>query len=328
MMTRTMETTNRPQDESIPDPELALQQWTLEEELRSARAEIRNLLDIMAPIVPQPGQIPEIKGIDIYGESIELKGFLGGDHIIFIDFNKRFDLDERMKRAHQKGKETLAKQLLLTSKKAGILVADVAGHSLTDAALAARLHDAFLACALYELDIYGTITPRLFETLNLRFYHSTTVNKLITMIYGEVSEEGTFRFISAAHPAPIVFSNEFDRIVDISPDRFAVYPPLGTQPPEYHIDRKTIKGNTLGYKQKYEVNEINLMGRGDIMVIYTDGLSDHRNEAGELFWPRLEKILQSAKHLPSREIGREIQRAVSAFGQPSDDITYVVIKKS
>ncbi len=233
-----------------------------------------------------------------------------------------------MKRAQKAGKESVVKELQRTSKKAGILVADVAGHSLTDAALAGRLHDAFLACALYELDICGTITPRLFETLNLRFYESTNVNKLITMIYGEVSEEGTFRFISAAHPTPIVFSNEFDRIVDISPDRFSVYPPLGTQPPEYHVDKKTIKGNTLGYKKKYEVNEINLMGRGDIMVIYSDGLADYRNDAGAHFWPNLEKILQSAKHFSSREIGDEIKRAVSSFGKPSDDVTYVVIKKS
>src|ERR1019366_2734773 len=231
----------------------------------------------------------------------------------------------RIQRAQRSGKETVAKQLQLTRKKAGIMVADVAGHSLTDAALAGRLHEAFLACALYELDIYGTITPRLFETLNLRFYRSTTVNKLITMIYGEVSEEGTFRFLSAGHPTPIVFSNEFDRIVDISPDRFSIYPPLGTQPPEYHIDKKTIKGTTLGYKKKYEVNEINLMGQGDIMVIYSDGLSDYRNSAGAYFWPNLEKTLQLVKHLPSREIGEEIKKAVSTFGRPSDDITYVVI---
>jgi len=311
---------------NLPDPEAVI--LKLEEELRSARAEIKNLMDISAPIVPQAGEIPRINGIDIYGESIQLNGPLGGDHIIFIDFNKRFDLDARMKRAQIAGKEAVAKQLQLTSKKAGILVADVSGHSLTDAALAGRLHDAFLACAQYELDIYGTITPRLFETLNLRFYNSTTVNKLITMIYGEVSEEGTFRFLSAAHPTPIVFSNEFNRIVDISPDRFAIYPPLGTQPPEYHVDRKTIRGNALGYKKKYQVNDINLMGGGDIMVIYTDGLSDFKNESGEYFLSNLEGKLQSLKHLPSAEICNEIKKAIVDFGRPNDDITYVIVKKS
>ena len=153
------------------DSDLKSQLAKLEAELRSARAEIGNLQDITCPIIPRPGSIPQIEGIDIYGESIQLNGPLGGDHIIFIDFKKRFDLEERMKRARTAGKESIVKQLQLTSAKAGILVADVSGHSVTDAALVGRLHDAFLACALYEIDIYGTITPRLFETLNLRFYY-------------------------------------------------------------------------------------------------------------------------------------------------------------
>lgn len=327
-----MEITDTLKDQFMTAPETALLKspalLKLEEELRSGRAEIRNLLDLNAPLVPQAGQIPQINGIDIYGESIQLHGSLGGDHIIFIDFNKRYDIDARIKRAQRSGKESVAAQLQLTSRKAGILVADVAGHSLTDAALAGRLHDAFLACALYELDIYGTITPRLFETLNIRFYTSTSVNKFITMIYGEVSEEGTFRFLSAAHPTPIVFSNEFDRIVDVSPDRFAIFPPLGTQPPEYHVDKKTIKGNPLGYKKKYEVNEINLMGKGDIMIIYTDGLSDFKDAGGRYFTAELEERLRAVKHCPAVDIGKEIKGAISTFGKPSDDITYVVIKKS
>ncbi len=58
-----METANRALDQYLPDPELTLQQ--LQDELRRARAEIRNLLDITAPIGPRPGQIPRISGIDI-----------------------------------------------------------------------------------------------------------------------------------------------------------------------------------------------------------------------------------------------------------------------
>jgi serine phosphatase RsbU (regulator of sigma subunit) len=315
-----------PKNYPIQEHEPAI--FKLQEELKAARAEIRNLLDLNAPLIPQRGQIPQIGGIDIYGESIPLHGSLGGDHIIFIDFNKRYDIDARIKRAQGSGKETVARQLQLTRKKAGIMVADVAGHSLTDAALAGRLHDAFLACSLYELDIYGTITPRLFETLNLRFYSSTSVHKFITMIYGEISEEGTFRFLSAAHPTPIVFSNEFDKIVDISPDRFATFPPLGTQPPEYHVDKKTIKGNSLGYKTKYEINEINLMGKGDIMLIYSDGLTDLKNETADFLPVRLEEKLRSVKHLSAMEICREIREAISAFGMAGDDVTYVVVKKN
>ena len=300
----------------------------LEQELTEARAELRNLLEINAPLAPQPGQFPRVDGIDIFGESIQLNGTLGGDHIIFVDFNKLYDLEERIRLAHEAGKESVKKRLQATAKIAGILVADVSGHSVTDAALAGRLHDAFSVCVLYELDIYGTVTERLFETLNISLYHSTSAQKFITMIYGEVSEQGTFKFISAAHPAPIVFSNEFDRIVDISPERFSVFAPLGSQPPEYHIDKRRIRSNPLGYKKKYKINEINLMGQGDILMIYTDGLSEYENERGEHFFATLEGLLKPVKHLPAAEIGGEIRKSIMAFGKPSDDISYVVVKKS
>jgi serine phosphatase RsbU (regulator of sigma subunit) len=300
----------------------------LELELGQAKADLRNLLEINAPLAPQPGQIPRVNGIDIFGESIQLNGTLGGDHIIFIDFNRRFDLEERILQAERAGNESVKKRLQSTAKTGGILVADVAGHSVTDAALAGRLHDAFSACVLYELDIYGTVTERLFETLNIGFHHSMSVQKYITMIYGEVSEKGMFKFISAAHPLPIVFSNEFDRIVDISPGRFSVYPPLGSQPLHHHIDKKKVPFNPLGYKKKYEVNEINLMGPGDIMLIYSDGLSEYVNESGEYYFTTLEELLKSVKRLSAAEIGATIRQSIAAFGRPGDDISYVVVKKS
>jgi serine phosphatase RsbU (regulator of sigma subunit) len=309
----------------IPEAEAKLRE--LEEELRRARAELQNLLEINAPLAPHAGLIPHVNGIDIFGESIPLNGQLGGDHIIFLDFNRRYDMEERIRVAQEAGKESVKKRLQSTAKTAGILVADVAGHSLTDAALAGRLHEAFAVCVLYELDIYGTVTERLFETLNISLCHSMSVQKFITMIYGEVSDQGTFKFISAAHPAPIVFSNEFDKIVDISPERFSVFPPLGSQPPEFGIDRKRLRSNPLGYKKKYEVNQINLMGQGDIMVIYTDGLSEHEDENGRRFSATLEELLKSVKHLPASEISRELRKSILAFGKPGDDISYVVVKK-
>jgi hypothetical protein len=45
------------------------------------------------------------------------------------------------------------------------------------------------------------------------------VNKDLTMIYGEISNLGSFRFISAGHPAPVVFPRRFGKIMKISPDR-------------------------------------------------------------------------------------------------------------
>ena len=57
---------------------------------------------------------------------------------------------------------------------------------MTDALLAAMLHQAFLLGAIYELDIHGRITRRLFENLNTRFYQSSGAHKFVSLIYGEI----------------------------------------------------------------------------------------------------------------------------------------------
>ena len=86
-------------------------------------------------------------------------------------------------------------------------MADVSGHQITDALLAAMLHQAFLLGALYEMDYYGNITAKLFENLNTRFYNSSSLSKFITMIYGEISQEGTFSvFVGGTSHAAGVFA--------------------------------------------------------------------------------------------------------------------------
>ena len=173
----------------------------------------------------------------------------------------------------------MARVLQKLKNTGGILVADVAGHDFTDAARAARLHQAFEG-ARYEMDLNGQITLRLFEQINTRFCKSSTLRNLaagpdeasyVTLIYGEISNTGRFSFVSAGHPPPLVFSREFDRFVEVSQDRLISYPPIGLQPGEHHADAKRYE-RALGYKKRYTVNNLNLMGHGDVLLLYTDGL--------------------------------------------------------
>ncbi len=129
-----------------------------------------------------------------------MKVLVGGDHIIYIDFNRRYDLPRRIHEAKAAGQRQVAERLEECRHRAGILLADVSGHRNTDALIAAMLHQAFLLGAYYELDRFGEITTKLFEHINQRFYQTTNVRKYLTMIYGEISQEGRFRFISAGTP--------------------------------------------------------------------------------------------------------------------------------
>ncbi|RLE16107.1 MAG: hypothetical protein DRJ08_01630 [Acidobacteria bacterium] len=299
----------------------------IEEHLHKLKSELENFEDIAMRIKPEAGDLPELNGIGIAGTSIPLIGKVGGDHLIYLDFKKRYDLDARIRQAIASGQRDVAKALERNRNRAGILVADVAGHRLTDAAQAAMLHQAFLLGVLYELDSFGTVTTRLFENLNTRFYQTSSFRKYITMIYGEISENGLFRFLSAAHPFPIVFSNRNNRIVHVGNDNTITFPPIGTMPSRDDVDYRQ-HNSPLGRKAGYTVNELTLMGHGDILLLFTDGFVDHENKAGQRFEDvRLEAVLREAKDEKPSKIVNILEKELLSFAKPDDDITFVVIKR-
>ena len=289
--------------------------------------ELKNFEEIAAYLVPLPGEIPTLNGIDVYGDTIPLNGVVGGDHIIYVDFKKRYDLQARIEQAAAAGRPEVVANLQRCRSMAGIVLLDVSGHHATDALLAAMLHQAFLLGSLYELDMFGNITKRLFENLNSRFYHSSSLNKFVTMIYGEIAQDATFRFLSAAHPPPVVFSNQNDRFMEVSAELCTSFPPIGTLPSKDVIDRKTTS-SVLGFKDQYKLNEWRLMGRGDILLLYTDGLLEHAREGEPYFPERLENTVRTVKHAGAREIFEAIKKDALAISAPSDDISIVVIKRT
>jgi serine phosphatase RsbU (regulator of sigma subunit) len=146
------------------------------------------------------------------------------------------------------------------------------------------------------------------------------------MLYGEISEDTTFRFLSAAHPPPVVFSNQHDRFMEVSREFCTSFPPVGTLPSSDVIDRNRTQ-SVLGFKDRYQLNEWSLMGAGDILLLYTDGLLEHMRE-GELYFPeRLERKMREVKREGARDIFAAIKADVLDFAKPSDDVSVVVIKR-
>jgi serine phosphatase RsbU (regulator of sigma subunit) len=299
----------------------------LESYLDTLTDELTNFQSIAEKLKPSSGDIPHLDGIDIHGETIPLNGIIGGDHLIYLDFNKRFDLDARMTEALREGRTDIAAKLKKARNKAGVLLTDVAGHRITDHLLAAMLHQAFLLGARYEMDFFGEITALLFENINVRFHKSSRITKYLTMIYGEITGDGTFRFLSAGHPLPRIFSREFDRFVEINPDHLTIFPPIGTMPTREDIDQKDL-APSLGYKDRYIANEISLMGRGDILLLFTDGLSEHGADEHPWYPERLETVLKKVKDRSARDIVHSLKNDLLAWAPPSDDISLVVIKRT
>jgi serine phosphatase RsbU (regulator of sigma subunit) len=282
-------------------------------------------------LIPEAGAIPQIPNVDIYGTTVPLNGVAGGDLITYVDFEERYDLDARIARSMTQGLREIALTLQSLKRKGAIMVADVAGHGFADAMRALLLHQVFHTGALYEMDLNGEITTRLFEQINTRFFKSRTLRKLaadldatsfITLIYGEISHTGRFRFISAGHPQPLVFSREYDRLVEISQDRLVSYPPIGLQLSEDDADAK-LYPRALGYKKCYTVNELNLMGQGDVLLLYTDGLLDPFSSYTQ---KQLERAVSRARDCTAKEICDAILGDRKASAELTDDLSLVVIK--
>lgn len=292
------------------------------------KEEMENLHNIIGAIKPSSGEIPELEGVEIFGGSMPLNGIAGGDHIIYLDFKKRHDLDVRIHEAKEAGNLRIAENLCALKGKAGILIADVSGHQITDASMAAMLHQAFMVGVLYELKNSGEVTSELFEILNSRFYKSSAFSKFITMIYGEISTDGTFRFINAGHPSPVVYSSKFDKLMKICTHNSAAFPPVGTLPSVVDLD-SSLSRSRLGTKKRYSVNKIHLMGKGDILILFTDGLMEHGVEQGVPWFDKiLDQTVREVKHLSAEEIYRHIAGDMQKHAPPSDDISFVVIKKN
>ena len=297
-------------------------------QLEQLTREIDNFRDIAKYILPTPGEVPRLQGFDVFGGTLPLSGSVGGDHLIYVDFKQRFDLDARIALAREQGRPDVVTHLEWCRRKAGIALVDVSGHRMTDALLAAMLHQAFLLGAIYELDVHGRITRRLFEHLNTRFYQSSGAHKFVSLIYGEMAEDATFRFLSAAMPFPSVFSARHDRFMEVSPDLRISFPAarhdavVRRHRPQHHEQHAGVQG-PLRHEQ-----------------VAADGRRRHPAAAHrrpERARARRRGVLSghgSRRRCATPSAGRPatsyeaVTADLLAFSPPADDISLVVIKRT
>ena len=53
-------------------------------QLERLTREIDNFRDIARYILPTPGEVPRLQGIDVFGGTLPLSGSVGGDHLIYV----------------------------------------------------------------------------------------------------------------------------------------------------------------------------------------------------------------------------------------------------
>ena len=188
-----------------------------------------------------------------------------------------------------------------SERRVGICIGDVVGKRLSAALLIANLQASFRAFAS-ELIPPG----KLAEKLNDVLCNNIAADKFITFWYCMIDvNQGTLTYAGAGHWPPILFRKTGEAV---SLNQGAT--PLGIFP-----------------GQEYEPVSVNFES-GDQLVLYTDGLTEAANSAGEEFGEGRLAALVTANHRKSpSELLETVTTEVTRFcdGNFLDDLTLVVV---
>jgi sigma-B regulation protein RsbU (phosphoserine phosphatase) len=191
-------------------------------------------------------------------------------------------------------------------ERLGIVVGDAASKGLSAAAEAMYISGAIRMASNFQIKI-SPFMKRINELVHKIF----SEEKFATLFYGELTTDknGLFLFANAGHNPPIFIRAKTKESFYLMPTG----PLLGPTP-----------------HAKYETDSINFHP-GDILVIYTDGITEAANANEEYYEEKqLEKIIKEVINYTPKEIAYKILDDVLAFSKNSvysDDRTLVVIKR-
>lgn len=185
-----------------------------------------------------------------------------------------------------------------------VAIADVSGKGMPAALLSAMLQASLRTQARSV-----TTLPEILRNINSLLYHSTGSHQFATFFLARVDGGRlTLSFSNAGHNWPVIVRRSGERVL-------------------------LEKGGTiLGILEgvDFEEAEVPLMP-GDVMVLYTDGVSEATNAAGDLFGEdRLYALLERMPAgLSARDVAERLLDDVRTFlagVDPQDDITLVVLR--
>ena len=191
-----------------------------------------------------------------------------------------------------------------TDGKLVVALGDVSGKGTAAALLMSSLHAAVHA----QADIHNSLVKTI-SAVNRYLVESIPPNRFVTLFYAELDpEKGSLSFLNAGHNPPLIVHAG------------------GT------MEQLAAGGLPLGIMPNADFRE----GRtrlhpGDVLVIYSDGVTEAVNPKGEEFGPtRLYEVV--ARNIDSSAAGirDRIEAALTKFcqGTPAaDDITLVIVKR-
>ena len=187
----------------------------------------------------------------------------------------------------------------------GIMIADVSGKGIPAALFMALSRIVVRVNATW----YGRKPAAAIHDANTIISNDSKSGMFVTLFYGFLdSGSRTLTYVNAGHNPPIHY-----RALDGSLTELAA------------------TGIAMGVldNAEYTQESVQLL-QGDILILYTDGITEAENVKQEMFdLERLEKVIVASHDLPAKEISAAILGAVREFtgSHPqSDDITLMIIR--
>jgi len=191
----------------------------------------------------------------------------------------------------------------LGSWRVGLALADIAGKGISGALLMANLQ----ASLRSQYALAGEDLSRLLLAVNRLFFKNTESNHYATMFFGLYDDSTCkFAYVNCGHNAPLLLRS-------------------GNT-----VERLEATATVMGLFEQWSctVAEAQL-APGDILVLYTDGITEAANPDGEEFGEeRLLNLLQTNRDLPATDLLKKVLTEVQQFspGEQGDDLTLIVAR--
>jgi serine phosphatase RsbU (regulator of sigma subunit)/pSer/pThr/pTyr-binding forkhead associated (FHA) protein len=189
----------------------------------------------------------------------------------------------------------------LSSGQFGFILGDVAGKGAPAALLASAVLGMFGAEASYQ-----TAAAPLVSRLNGGLFRRGIDSRFLTAFYGMLGADGSLTYSNAGHNAPLLVSKT-------------------------GVRRLETGGLVLGlFEQATWEQETVQLGRGDVVIAFSDGVSEALNEAGEEYTDdRLVASVQTHAGAAPQELLQGLLADVRRFcgaATATDDVTIVVVR--
>jgi sigma-B regulation protein RsbU (phosphoserine phosphatase) len=202
----------------------------------------------------------------------------------------------------------------LSNDRLGVLIADVAGKGTSAALYMAELKGVVLALS-QTFD-----SPRdLLVEVNRVISDNLDSRSFITITYAVIDlRKGLMTYCRAGH-TPLIFLR--------GPASGA--PGASILTPSGMVLGLHIEGAAAKFADLLEEESLSL-APGDVIVLYTDGITEAMNASSDLFGEsRLSRIVEEHGHLNSAELRERILREIEAFvgdADQHDDMTMILMK--